>query len=84
MVGVRITLDNVIKFPVTNRLYKLSFIVPSKSKISKTPTDEISLDLHTTESGQLYGVALVFAKNKTEAKDKLTKVIQVSEWVENT
>ena len=78
-----ISVDNVIKFPgATQRLYRLMFTAPQSFEVTKKSSDEVSLNFHISESGEYYGVAMVLAGNKIEARKKLEDIVEVSEWID--
>lgn len=84
MVIVRIILDNVIKFPEKDRIFKMSFVLPESFEMCKTAEDSISLEMRMTENGKFYATAMIVAKNRSEAREKITKIVRVDEWVETT
>ena len=78
--------DNIIQFkksnvvPLTPRtsVYTLNFKCPNVVTMNKTEEDDIVLEM---SNGR--GTAWVPAKNITEAKNKLHKMMPITEWIDD-
>ena len=72
-------MSNVIQFPnVKAKVHILKFKCPAIVKMSKEPNNDITLELNRISEG----TAWIPAVNVTEAKKKLHKLLQVSEWID--
>ena len=75
--------DNIVKFPeIKNTVHILKFKVPAVIRMSKEADSDIALEIERLSPTEGLGQAWVPAKNLKEAKEKLHKMIQVTEWVE--
>ena len=75
--------DNIVKFPeIKDTVYILKFKVQAVIRMSKEADSDIALEIERLSPTEGLGQAWVPAKNMKEAKEKLHKMIQVTEWVE--
>ena len=76
-------MSNVIQFPtVKTKVHILKFKCPAIVKMSKEPNNDITLELNRISETHSQGTAWIPAVNVTEAKKKLHKLLQVSEWID--
>lgn len=76
-------MSNVIQFPnVKPKVHILKFKCPAVFKMNKGQNNDITLELNRISETQSQGTAWVPAVNVTEAKKKLHKLLQVSEWID--
>lgn len=73
---------DIIDFTPRERVYQLSFTAPSPLKMTKIGGENISLEINRVDDSHGFGMAWVPASNRQSAKDKLTKMIEIIEWVE--
>ena len=75
--------DNIVKFPeIKDTVHILKFKVPAVIRMSKEADSDIALEIERFSPTEGLGQAWGPAKNYKEAKEKLHKMIQVTEWVE--
>jgi|TARA_B100000242_G_scaffold24354_1_gene14749 hypothetical protein len=78
------TEDNVIKFPeIKDTVHILKFKVPAVIRMNKESDSDIALEIERLSPTEGIGQAWVPAKNMQEAKKKLHKMIQVTEWLDD-
>jgi hypothetical protein len=71
-------MDNVIEFKRRDDVFILGFIMPEVINMNKKGDENITLE---AKDGK--GHAWIVAKNKTEAKKKLTDMItNITEWLD--
>ena len=71
-------MDNVVEFKRKDDVFILGFMMPEIISINKKGDENITLE---AKDGK--GHAWVVAKNKTEAKKKLTDMItNITEWLD--
>ena len=76
-------MSNIIQFPgVKSKVHILKFKCPAIVKMSKEPNNDITLELNRISETHSQGTAWVPAVNENEAKKKLHKLLQVSEWLD--
>ena len=75
--------DNIVQFPdLKDRVHILKFKVPSVIRMTKQADSDIALEIERLSPTEGIGQAWVPAKNMQEAKTKLHKMIQVTEWID--
>ena len=75
--------DNIVQFPeIKDKVHILKFKVPGVIRMSKEADSDIALEIERLSPTEGLGQAWVPAKNLKEAKEKLHKMIQVTDWVE--
>ena len=71
-------MDNVVEFKRRDDVFIIGFIMPEIISINKKGDENITLE---AKDGK--GHAWIVAKNKTEAKKKLTDMItNITEWLD--
>tara|TARA_B100001996_G_scaffold65691_1_gene47576 strand:- start:489 stop:719 length:231 start_codon:yes stop_codon:yes gene_type:complete len=76
-------MSNIVKFPEPKtKVYVLKFKCPAVLKMNKDSDNDITLEIERTNFNEGLGTAWVPAINETEAKEKLHKMIQVTEWLD--
>ena len=71
-------MDNVVEFKRKDDVFILGFMMPSPAQMNKTGDENITLE---SKNGKAH--AWVIAKNKIEAKKKLTDMItNITEWLD--
>ncbi|MBK94041.1 MAG: hypothetical protein CMP33_07700 [Rickettsiales bacterium] len=76
--------DNIVKFPdIKDKVHILKFKVPAVIRMSREADSDIALEIERLNPTEGIGQAWVPAKNMQEAKKKLHKMIQVTEWIDD-
>ena len=76
--------DNIVKFPdIKDKVHILKFKVPAVIRMSREADSDIALEIERLSPTEGIGQAWVPAKNMQEAKKKLHKMIQVTEWIDD-
>lgn len=71
---------DIIDFKPKETVFILNFTSPSPLKMTKTGGEHIAVEIRKVDDTHGVGQAWVPATNKTEAKDKLQKMIEVLEF----
>tara|TARA_B100000965_G_scaffold249650_1_gene209722 strand:+ start:3796 stop:4026 length:231 start_codon:yes stop_codon:yes gene_type:complete len=76
-------MSNVIQFPKPKvKVHVLKFKCPAVLKMVKEQDNDITLEIERISPTEGIGTAWVPATTVTKAKEKLHKMIQVTEWIE--
>jgi len=72
----------VIKFPgKKDTVHILHFTAPSPLRMTKSGSENITLEIKKVDDRHGLGQAWVPAKNLTDARTKLNKMIEIIEWL---
>jgi|TARA_B100000073_G_scaffold81853_2_gene62321 hypothetical protein len=76
-------MSNVIQFPKAKpKVHVLKFKCPAVLKMVKDSDNDITLEIERISETEGHGTAWVPAVTITDAKEKLHKMIQITEWIE--
>lgn len=74
---------DIINFVPKEQVYMLKFTAPAVLKMKKTGEENITLEINKVNDEHGYGQAWVPAVSKDSAKEKLQRMIEIIEFVED-
>jgi hypothetical protein len=75
-------MGEVLEFKQREQVFKLKFTDPRPLKMHKTGKERISVELHKVDESHGLGQAWVPASNKRLAQEKLSKMIEIIEFLD--